>query len=132
MRRSRFQSNKSRPGFTLVELLLVMLIIGILAGIAYGRFQDSKARGFKAAMTSDLGELRIAQEAFWAENQQYSTTASVLDWRPTSNVTVNISSGDTHAGYDAEARHTALPGIVCRMYVGRSTSARPSGEVYCS
>ena len=108
-----------------------MLVISILAGIGYGRWQDAKARGFKATMTADLAELRIAEEGFWAVNQRYSTDTTQLDWSPTSQVQVSISSVDLTAGYDAQATHTALPGVFCDMYVGRATGTRPSGEVEC-
>ncbi len=120
-----------RRGFTLIELMLVMLVLAILAGIAYGRYQDTKAKGFMATMTSDLGELRIAQEGYWAENQAYSTDTTQLDWSSTSQVTVSITSTDLKAGYDAVATHVALPGVQCLMYVGRATATRPSGEVEC-
>lgn len=116
---------------TLIELVIVMLVIAILAGIGYGRWQQAKARGYIATMTADLGELRIAQEGHWAENQQYSTDTTQLDWAPTSMVQVAISSADLKAGFDAQATHTSLPGVLCTMYVGRATTTRPSGEVEC-
>lgn len=122
---------RRRQGFTLIELLIVMLVISVLAGIAIGRYRDAKARGYRAAMIADLGELRIAQEGHWAENQIYSTDSTQLDWRSTSQVSVVISSADLRAGYDAEATHIALPGTICKMYVGRAVSGTPSGEVKC-
>ena len=128
---SRPPSMRPRRGMTLIELLLVMLVVSILAGIGYGRWQAAKARGFMATMTADLGELRIAQEGFWAENQKYSTDTTQLDWAPTSQVQVTITSTDLTAGFDARATHIALPGVFCDMYVGRASGTRPSGEVEC-
>lgn len=120
-----------RRGFTLIELMLVMLVLAILAGIGYGRWRDAKAKGYVATMTADLGELRIAEEGFWAENQRYSTDTTQIDWTPTSQVQVSISSSDLTAGFDAQATHAALPGVTCLMYVGRATTTRPSGQVEC-
>lgn len=121
----------SRRGFTLIEILLVMLVLAVLASIAIGRYRDAKARGYKANMVSDLGELRIAQEGYWAEHQSYSTDTTQLDWHATSLVSVSITSTNLQAGFDAQATHLALPGVVCKMYVGRATNGRPSGEVDC-
>ena len=42
-----------RRGFTIIELLVVMLLIDVLAAIANGRFREAKARGYKASMTAD-------------------------------------------------------------------------------
>ena len=121
----------SRRAFTIIELLLVMLVIGILATIANGRFREAKARGYKATMTSALADLRIAQEGYWAENQRYSTDSTQLDWHASSSVAVSIASSDLAAGFDAQATHIALPGVVCKMYVGRATSGLPSGVIDC-
>lgn len=122
---------RRRSGFTIIELLLVVLVLSILAGIAYGRYQAYKRRGYVAVMTADLGELRNAQEGYWAENQRYSTDTTDLDWKPTSQVRVTITSTNLQAGFDAEAEHVAVPGFKCLMYVGRAVNARPSGEVAC-
>ncbi len=111
--------------------MLVMLVLAVLAGIAYGRYQAAKRRGYIATMTADLAELRNAEEGYWAENQAYSTDTTQLDWTSTSLVSVVITSSNLQAGFDAEATHSAVPGLVCKMYVGRAVSARPSGEVAC-
>lgn len=108
-----------------------MLVIGILAGIAYGRYQDAKAKGYVGLMKSDLGTLRIAEEGFWAENQLYTADTTLLDWTPSSDVIVTISSSDFTAGFDASAIHNARPSLTCSMYVGRAVSGRPSGEIAC-
>ena len=99
-------------------------------------FRDDAAqsgfRVFQTSLRADLGELRIAEESFWAENQMYTTDASQLDWRPTTDVTVVISSSDPSAGFQATARHTLMTGTECSTYMGRETmSGLPSGEIVC-
>lgn len=108
-----------------------MLVIGILASLAIQRYRAMKERAYVAAMTNDLGILRIAEEAFWAENQYYTVDQALLDSKPSSDVTLTITTTNANAGYDAEATHSRAPAIICRMYVGRATSGTPSGQVAC-
>lgn len=120
-----------RSGFTLIELIIVTVVIAVLAGIAIGRYRDMKVRAYVAAVTADLSELRNAEEAYWAQYQQYTTDQSLLDFKASSSVTVSVTSSDLYAGFDAEGLHSAAPSLLCKMYVGRSVNSTPSGEVNC-
>ena len=121
-----------RTGFTFVEILLAMAVFGILSAVALPKYRLMKDKAYKTTLRADLRELRNAEESFWAENQMYTTDASQLDWRPTTDVTVVISSSDPSAGFQATARHTLMTGTECSTYMGRETmSGIPSGDVVC-
>ncbi len=61
-------------GFTLVELLIVVAIIGILAAIAIPQFSQYRIRGYNSAANSDLRNMKIASEAFVTDWQVYAST----------------------------------------------------------
>src|SRR4030095_12712759 len=82
------------PGFTFIELLTVMLFMGFLAGISVPRLRNMKERSYQATLRSDLGALRTAEEAYYAENLRYTTDLSLLDFRRSSNVSIVIQSED--------------------------------------
>ena len=120
-----------RTGFTLVELLVVMVFIGALSSMAVPRFREYKVRAYVSAMQSDLGNLRIAEEAHWAIHQVYATDTSSLDLRFTTNVVVSITSKDISGGYTAVATHMAAPDRRCITSMGAESAPREPGLVVC-
>lgn len=62
----------NRAGFTLLEVLIVMVIIGLLAAIAIPKFTNTRERATIAAMKSDLRNLVTVEENYFAENMRYT------------------------------------------------------------
>ena len=60
-----------RGGFTLVELMIVVAIIGVLAAIAVPRFRTYQLKSKTAEVKSNLGAIRVAEEAYFAEFSVY-------------------------------------------------------------
>lgn len=58
-------------GFTLLELLAVIAIVGILSAIAVPQYSDYKSRAYDARALSDLRSLAIAEEAYFMESESY-------------------------------------------------------------
>jgi type IV pilus assembly protein PilA len=56
-------------GFSLLELLVVLAIIGVLAAIAIPQFLSYRARGVDSQMKSDLKNAALAMDSYFAENK---------------------------------------------------------------
>ncbi|MGM0441306.1 MAG: type II secretion system protein [Elusimicrobiota bacterium] len=68
---------KNEKGFTLIELMIVVAIIGILAAVAIPRFADLIDRAKEAQTKGNLSSLRSAVSIYYGSNQgeaPYSTT----------------------------------------------------------
>ena len=65
-----------QKGFTLIELMIVVSIIGILASIAVPAYGDYVIRGKLQEGVSSLADGRIKMEQFFQDNRAYNTTGS--------------------------------------------------------
>ncbi len=104
-------------GFTLLELLAVVGIVGILATIAVARLGDSKRRAYLSAMKSDLHSVAtMAESQFIAEGSYEHLIVS------SSSAGVTLTFSGSATGWTAVATQTGLQGIACTMESGPGTS----------
>ena len=73
LRRRTVQQN----GFTLVELIIVVAIVGILAGIAIQAYGNYRAAAYDARAMHDLSNAVHAEEAYYATNATYVSFSAV-------------------------------------------------------
>ena len=69
---------KNQKGFTLIELMIVIAIIGILAAIAIPQFSKYRQRSFNSSAQSDLRNAATAQEAYYVDQDTYCNASSTL------------------------------------------------------
>jgi len=85
---------QGNAGFTLLELLVTVAVLGILAAIAIQNLAIYRARSIDASMRSDLRNAAMAMESYYGEFLGYpSTTAALLliGYRNTYGVTLTIN-----------------------------------------
>jgi prepilin-type N-terminal cleavage/methylation domain-containing protein len=91
-------ATRTRKGFTLVELAVVIVIIGVLAAFGVPRFLKSVERSKAAEAFSYLSAVQSAQERYLAQNGTYATDVTTLDFQmpnPTYFTVGTIGPGST-------------------------------------
>ena len=98
-----------QQGFTIVELLIVIIVIGILAGLVLNTFNGVQKKGRDQERRTDVNALHGQLEAYFASNAKYPTLANVNDatWRST-----NMKGLDVEALKDPKGTTSALAATV--------------------
>jgi len=68
------QMNHGQKGFTLIELMIVVAIIGILAAIAIPQYQTYTAKSQVSRVMGEVGALRTAVESCLMEGKDFAST----------------------------------------------------------
>jgi type IV pilus assembly protein PilA len=73
---------RSKKGFTLIELMIVVAIIGILAAIAIPNFLKFQAKSRTTEARTNLGAIFTGETSFYGESNQYGNFTNI-GWGPT-------------------------------------------------
>jgi len=108
------QSNEK--GFTLIELMIVVAIIGILASIAIPQFAAYREKAFCEAAEADIRNFMTAEEGYFATQFTYFPLAAtpgaasdpILGYSISEHVTMTANASTTD--YDLSASHSNCKG----------------------
>jgi len=89
---------REQSAFTLIELLAVITIIGILAGLTLGAAGAVRRHGATSTAKAEVAALQAACERYYADNNSYPTTNSMPDPSSTSDVNPSPTSKYPTAG----------------------------------
>jgi type IV pilus assembly protein PilA len=85
---------QSEEGFTLIELMVVVLIIAILLAIAIPTFLGARGKAQDRAAQSNLRNALTAEKTYYTDNQAYTaSTAAIASIEPNLTFTGNAATG---------------------------------------
>jgi len=98
-------------GMTLVELMIVVVIIGILAAVAYPSYREITARATRNEAKAALLKAAVNQERFYLQNNQFSSDLNQLGFSDspyttdTGSYIISVAAPDPAANYTVTATY---------------------------
>ena len=122
---------KQSRGFTLVELLVVVAVIGILAAIAVPQYSDYVMRSKIAEATATLSEHRVRMEQYFQDNRTYvgACAAGTVAPTPTGRYFTYACSNLSTTTYTVTATGVASQGMNGFVYTINQANARATTGV---
>lgn len=120
--------NKTKSGFTIVELLIVIAVIGVLATITVVGYGSWKRSAMTAVVKSDLNNVASAMEDYRNFNNGYPTTLPTT-FSASEGVTLTMYAGGTATSYCIDGVSTEDPTI--EFYIASETKDQGALEGTC-
>lgn len=114
---------RQQNGFTLIELMIVVAVIGVLAAIAYPNYQQYQLKAGRSDGHAKLTQLMQMQERLYSQNQTYSTDLGA-------GANTAVPSDEQRYSITAEACGAGIPLTRCIRLVA-TTANQQSADTQC-
>lgn len=104
-----------RKGFTLIELMIVIIIIGVLAAIAAPMMSSNVVRARRSEAVSIMGAIRTAERLYYVDRNTYTTVDST-NWTSTGNLNQYIQGNDFNGRFFNSAAFSVNSGDINNGY----------------
>jgi prepilin-type N-terminal cleavage/methylation domain-containing protein len=111
-------SMDKRRGFTLIELPIVVVIIGILASIAIPKFSATREKAFLSSLKTELKNLVSKQEIYHNTAFAYGNTLAAVGATVSDGVTITINEATGSGGLRLRPTRASPPTIVACIKAG--------------
>lgn len=128
-------SRRTDRGFSILEMLAVLVILGVLAVMALSSYTGARDKGYLTTLKTDLKNLAIHQEIYYYDegNFNYSDDLGDLKLYLSPGVSITIPEA-TNTGWSGRATHVASDWS-CALYIGDAAQLSPatkSGVIECA
>jgi type IV pilus assembly protein PilA len=118
-----FRMSRKQEGFTLIELMIVVAIIGILAAIAIPNFMQYQAKSKQSEAKTNLGGIYTSEVAYFGENNAFSNAFAGIGFQVASTGTQRYTF--TLGGTPLQSANALAAG--CTTYTGANVGTSPPG-----
>ncbi|WP_153109276.1 type IV pilin protein [Propionivibrio limicola] len=119
-------------GFTLIELMIVVAIVGILASIAYPSYQEYVRRGHRADAQAYLMDVAQRQQQYFTDNRSYAGDVATLNAAAPSSITpyytIAIVTGATPPSFSVTATAIGTQLADGNLSIDNTGAKTPSGK----